>query len=134
ERPGGKLYLARGAPIALRVQPLDLLLQVDVAGNLLEGALQMPDGLVNRAALVIALADADVGDEVVGVGAQHALEDVGRVLVVLLLKQRTGEQLVDLDVFGIDLQDMAALGDDFREGVTFEAVLNVVDVSAKADL
>ena len=59
ERPGGKLYLARGAPIALRVQPLDLLLQVDVAGNLLEGALQMPDGLVNRAALVIALADAD---------------------------------------------------------------------------
>ncbi len=128
QRAVRQVQSARNLPVTLGVQPPDLVLNLSVVRHLLERALQMPDRLIQRAVLAVALADPNMCEEVVGVGAEHTLEQIERVLVILLIEQRTSQQLVDFDIAGVACEHMAALRHDLGVCVALEAVFNVFDV------
>ena len=94
----------------------------------------MPDRLFQRVAFPVTVAHTDVRDKIVRVGAQHTLEQIQSIVVLLLSHQRACQQAVRINVLGVGLQNVAAVGDYLRIRITRQTLFYIIQIRTQTDL
>ena len=113
-------------PIALAIEPSEHLADLAVSRRQLKGALELPDGLVRQAILIVGDAQPHIGDIVVRRGAQDALEQVRGFLIVALFEARFGKHAIGFDVPGMLLQYVPTDGDGLIIGSSPDEFLGLI--------
>ena len=126
---------ARGAnfgrlhTIPASIQTAQFVLDRAVAWLGLKGAFHMPDGFIQVALVLADDAHAHMGDEIVGSGREHSLQDIGCVAVALAFQIGFAHQAVGIDVFRKGLQYVAAMGYRLIYLAAFDEFLYLLRVS-----
>ncbi len=110
ERAARHAHFGRLHAVAPAVQPLQFSLNRGVGGLHFEGALHVPDGVVEFVFLVADDAQADVRHEVVGDSHEQATKNLHGVGITARLEIGFAEQAVGFEMFGKRLEDVAAMG------------------------
>jgi hypothetical protein len=131
QRAGRHLNFAGAFVAAFFVEAVDLVVDGGDAGFLLKGALHVPDCLVDLVLRLVDGAYAQVGDEIVRLGAEYAPEHVAGVLVSLLLQQGFAEHAVGVEVLGEPGKDVFAVPDEFIQGLVLKQDVQFPEIIAK---
>ncbi len=132
ERAARQPYLWRLDAVPPSEQALQLALDGGIGGLHLEGALHVPDGIVELALVVCDNAHPDMRDKIIRRDHQDSLEDVHRRVVTLGFEIRLAKQAIRFQMFRVSLEDMAAVCNGFIEPLTLlDQAFNLAVVHAQ---
>ncbi len=114
--------------LQLAVQLTELLGHHFVVGGQLEGALQVPDGILQRIVSSAYLAHTNPGKHMLRMGAQHALKHVRSLIILTGFEHYLTQQPIGFDVLGIHLQDVPTMCDGLFVASTLDSPFNLLTI------
>ena len=115
------------------VEPAQFVADSRVVRGDFESSLHVPEGLVQIAPPIIDHAHARMGDEVLRIPAEHSGEHVLRLILLPGLQHRLAQHPVDLQVFGILFEDVAAVGDDLIVSSFLDQLFHLPNIFMQSD-
>ncbi len=106
QRTASEAHFRRLHAFAFAVQSLQFFLNGSAARLNFKGALHVPYRRVEVALVLTGDGHADVRNEIVGDGRQHALKNIGGVYMAIFFQQAFRQHLIGFQVFGVDAQDV----------------------------
>jgi len=103
---------------------LKLALDGGVRGLNLEGALHVPDGLIQFALVVGNNAQADIGYEIIRHAHQHTLENIHRVVITFGFQKSLAKQAIGFNILGEGLENVTAMRDSLIALTIIDQVLD----------